>query len=424
LPTLPSSLRNQVVSRTFSALRHRNYRLYLSGQVFSLIGTWMQIVAVGWLVLRITNSPLLLGVITAMETLPSLFFSLVAGSIADLFDKRRIAIVTQSLSAVQALALGLLVVTNHATFWNIFWLALFAGFINAFDLPVRQSLIFDIVGTTDLLNASALNSVVFNIARIIGPAIAAIIIESAGEAANFFANAVSYIFVVAALVAIRTEPVEARSGAHVLLVRHTLEGVAYVARHPLLSRLFVALVFFSIFGFNFVLLMPVVAKLELHRSAGALGLLLSSLGVGALIGALALASRGRSRLASLTAMSFIFPASIVAFALAKNLVAAVVLVAFLGFAMVQFVVRFTTFLQQEAGEAMRGRVLGLYNMLIMGLSPLGALQAGALAQRFGASAALWIGGDICILASFWLWLTSSSTRRQVEPQPAQTLAAK
>jgi MFS family permease len=421
---LPSSLRSQVVSRTFSALRHRDYRLYLSGQVFSLIGTWMQIVAVGWLVLRITNSPLLLGVVTAMETLPSLFFSLVAGSIADLFDKRRIAIVTQSLAAVQALVLGLLVVTNHATFWNIFWLALFAGLINAFDLPVRQSLVFDIVGVEDLLNASALNSVVFNIARIIGPAIAAIIIENAGEAANFFANAVSYVFVVAALAAMRTQPVEAQAGAPVLLVRHTLDGVAYVARHPLLSRLFVALIVFSIFGFNYILLMPVMVKLELHRSAGALGLLLSSLGAGALIGALTLAGRGRSRLASLTAMSFIFPASIVAFALAKNLIAAVLLVSFLGFAMVQFVVRFTTFLQQEAGEAMRGRVLGLYNMLLMGLSPLGALQAGALAQRFGAPAALWIGADICILASFWLWMTSSTARRQVEPKPAQTLAAK
>ena len=424
MPMLPSSLRSQVVGRTFSALRHRNFRLYLSGQVFSLIGTWMQIVAVGWLVLRITNSPLLLGVVTAMETLPSLFFSLVAGSIADLFDKRRIAIVTQSMAAVQALVLGLLVVTNHATFWNIFWLALFAGLVSAFDLPVRQSLVFDIVGAQDLLNASALNSVVFNIARIIGPAIAAIIIESAGEAANFFANAVSYIFVVAALVAMRTQPVEARAGAHALVVRHTLDGVAYVARHPLLSRLFVALIIFSIFGFNYILLMPVVVKLELHRSAGALGLLLSSLGAGALIGSLALAGRGRIRLASLTALSFIFPASIVAFALARNLVAAIVLVAFLGFAMVQFVVRFNTFLQQEASVAMRGRVLGLYNMLLQGLAPLGALQAGALAQRFGASAALWIGADICILASFWLWMTTSSGRRQVEPQPAQTLAAK
>ncbi|MDQ6767483.1 MAG: MFS transporter [Candidatus Eremiobacteraeota bacterium] len=420
----PASLRNRFVSRTFSALRHRNYRLYFSGQVFSLIGTWMQIVAVGWLVLRITNSPLLLGVVTAMETLPSLFFSLVAGSIADLFDKRRIAIVTQSLAAAQALALGVLVATNHATFWNIFWLALFAGMINAFDLPVRQSLIFDIVGTEDLLNASALNSVVFNIARVIGPAIAAAIIEGYGETANFFANAASYAFVVAALIAMRTEPVVSRSDAHVLLFRHALDGLAYVARHPLLSRLFLALVIYSIFGFNYVLLMPVVVKLELHRSAGALGLLLSCLGAGALFGSLTLAARGRGRFSSLSAMSFIFPASIIAFSLARNLVAAAVLVAFLGFAMVQFVVRFTTFLQTEAGDEMRGRVLGLYNMVLMGLSPLGALQAGALAERLGASTTLAIGGDICIPASFWLWMTRPSRRQQVAAQPAQRLTAK
>ncbi len=421
---LPASLRDRFMSRTFSALRHRNYRLYVSGQVFSLIGTWMQIVAVGWLVLRITNSPLLLGVVTAMETLPSLFFSLVAGSIADLFDKRRIAIATQSLAALQALALGLLVATNHATFWNIFWLALFIGVVNAFDLPVRQSLVFDIVGAEDLLNASALNSVVFNIARIIGPAIAALIIESAGETANFFANAASYAFVVAALIAMRTEPVEARSDAHLVLVRHALDGVTYVARHPLLSRLFVALIVYSVFGFNYVLLMPVVVKLELHRSAGALGLLLSSLGAGALVGSLTLAGRGRSRFSSLSAMSFIFPASIVAFSLARNLTAAVILVAVLGFAMVQFVVRFTTFLQTEAGDEMRGRVLGLYNMLLMGLSPLGSLQAGALAERFGASTALAIGGDICLIASFWLWMMRPAVRQQVDAQPAQSLAGK
>ena len=424
MPMPPSSLRQRLWSRTFSALRHRNYRLYFCGQVFSLIGTWMQIVAVGWLVLRITNSPLLLGVVTAMETLPSLFFSLVAGAIADLFDKRRIAIVTQSLAACQALALGLLVATGHASFWNIFALALFAGIVNAFDLPVRQSLIYDIVGVEDLLNASALNSVVFNIARITGPAIAALIIERSGEAANFFANAVSYLFVVAALAAMRTERVAVPDDAHTMLLRRSLEGVAYVTRHPLLSRLFVTLIVFSIFGFNYVLLMPVVVKLELHRSAGALGLLLSSLGAGALLGSLALAGRGRGRFSSLSAMSFVFPASVIAFSLAKTLPSAALLVAVLGFSMVQFVVRFTTFLQTEAGDEMRGRVLGLYNMLLMGLSPLGSLQAGALAERFGASTALAIGGDICLLASLWLWLTHTFARRQVATEPAQRLAAK
>ncbi len=424
MPTLPSSLRTELIGRTFSALRHRNYRLYLSGQILSLIGTWMQIVAVGWLVLRITNSPLLLGIVTAMETLPSLFFSLVAGAIADLFDKRRIAIVTQSLSAVQALALGVLVATNHATFWNIFALALFAGMISAFDLPVRQSLVFDIVGVEDLLNAAALNSVVFNIARIIGPAIAALIIESAGEAANFFANAASYVFVVAALIAMRTQPVEARDDAHAVLVKHALDGVAYVARHPLLSKLFLALIVFSIFGFNYVLLMPVVVKLELHKTAGALGLLLSCLGAGALVGSLSLAGRRRSRFVSLISMSFIFPASIIAFSMAKNLAAASVLVVFLGFSMVQFVVRFTTFLQTEAGDEMRGRVLGLYNMLLMGLAPLGALQAGALAERFGAPAALTVGGFVCLTASLWLWLTRPSAVVPAAEPATQSLAAK
>jgi MFS family permease len=413
-----------VFGQTLRALRHRNYRLYFSGQVFSLIGTWMQIVAVGWLVIRVTNSAFLLGVVTAMETLPSLFFSLLAGAGADLFDKRRVAVVTQTLCALQALALGLLVMTGRATFWSIFWLALFVGIVNAFDLPVRQSLVFDIVGAEDLLNASALNSVIFNVARIIGPAIAALIIERAGEAVNFFANSISYVFVVAALVAMRTEPPEAAEDAHRVVVRHALEGVASIARHPLLSRIFIALIAYSIFGFNYVLLMPVIVKLELHRTAGALGLLLSSLGAGALFGSLALAGRARSSLGSLVVTSFLFPTSIIAFSLAHQLPAAAVLVAVLGFAMVQFVVRLTTFLQTQAGEGMRGRVLGLYNMLMMGLAPVGALQAGALAQRFGASVALGIGGDICLIASIWLWLRSLTRRRESQAEEGTVAAAR
>jgi MFS family permease len=400
----PSSLRAGVFGQTVRALRHRNYRLYISGQIFSLIGTWMQIVAVGWLVVRITNSPFLLGVVTAMETLPALFFSLLAGAGADLVDKRRVAIITQSLCAVQALALGVLVATGKATFWPVFWLALFVGVVNAFDLPVRQSLVFDIVGAEDLLNASALNSVVFNIARIIGPAVAALIIERAGEAVNFFANAGSYMFVVFALIAMRTEPPQARQGAHLVVFRHALEGVATIVRHPLLSKLFIALIIYSIFGFNYVLLMPVIVRLELHLTAGALGLLLSSLGAGALLGSLALAGRGKSSFSSLMTMSFIFPASIMAFSLAHKLPLAAILVAVLGFGMVQFVVRLTTFLQTSAADDMRGRVLGLYNTLMMGLAPLGSLQAGALAQHFGASVALGIGADICLIASLWLWV--------------------
>jgi MFS family permease len=362
--------------------------------------------------------------VTAMETLPSLFFSLLAGAGADLFDKRRVAIVTQTLCALQALALGLLVMTGRATFWSIFWLALFVGIVNAFDLPVRQSLVFDIVGAEDLLNASALNSVIFNVARIIGPAIAALIIERAGEAVNFFANSISYVFVVTALVAMRTEPPEAAEDAHRVVVRHALEGVASIARHPLLSRIFIALIVYSIFGFNYVLLMPVIVKLELHRTAAALGLLLSSLGAGALFGSLALAGRARSSLGSLIVTSFLFPTSIIAFSLAHQLLAAVALVAVLGFAMVQFVVRLTTFLQTQAGEGMRGRVLGLYNMLMMGLAPVGALQAGALAQRFGASVALGIGGDICLIASIWLWLRRLTQRRESQAEEGTVAAAR
>lgn len=417
MPLPPSALRPPSVGQTFSALRHPNYRLYFAGQAFSLIGTWMQIVAAGWLVLRITNSPFLLGLVTAMESLPSLFFSLVAGALADSFDKRRVAIVTQTLSALQAVALGVLVLTNHATFWNIFWLALVAGIINAFDLPIRQSLIFEIVGPDDLVNASALNSVVFNVARIAGPAIAATIIVHYGEAANFFANAGSYAFVVAALSRMRSLPPSIAGSRRRFVTQSALNGINYVVRHPVLSRMFLALMIYSVFGFNYVLLMPVIARLQLHGTATALGFLVSSLGAGALLGALVLAARGASRFRSLLLMSFAFPLSIAAFAFAGTLRWASVLAVLLGFCMVQFIVRFYTFLQTEARGSMRGRVMGLYNMFLMGLSPIGALQAGALAERFGAGAALAAGAVACVLAS--LLLISPHRRLRAQEQAAQ-----
>lgn len=200
--------------------------------------------------------------------------------------------------------------------------------------------------------------------------------------------------------------------------------MAEIARSPLLVRIFIALIVYSIFGFNYVLLMPVYVRLELHLTAGALGLLLSSLGFGALCGSIALAGRGSTRLNTLVAMSFLFPVSLIAFSLARHLPVAVLLVAVLGFAMVQFVVRLTTFLQTEVGEEMRGRVLGLYNTLMMGLAPFGALQAGALAERFGASIALGIGADICLIASGWLWLARLDPRRRQKTGEVEAVAAR
>jgi len=287
--------------------------------------------------------------------------------------------------------------------------------INAFDLPVRQSLIYDIVGADDLVNASALNSMVFNIARIIGPAIAATIIVHAGEAANFFANAASYAFVVTALANMRTS-------AGGLLARNwrrnirqsAFNGVAYVMRQPLLARVFAALIVYSIFGFNYVLLMPVIAKIQLHGTATALGFLLSSLGAGALAAALTLAARGGVRFRALVGMSFAFCLSLFGFALVRNLFWGSLVAAVVGFCMVQFSVRLSTFLQTEAKGTMRGRVLGLYNMFMMGLAPVGALQAGALAERFGAGIALAIGGGCCLLASLLL-----VSLPRLQPEPAQ-----
>jgi MFS family permease len=397
-----------LLARTFAALRHRNYRLYFIGMVISLTGGWMQIVAAGWLVLRVTASPLLLGVITAMETLPALFFSLLAGALADRIDKRRFAMITQSLLALQALGLGFLVRTHTASFWPIFWLALFAGIVSSFDVPVRQSLLFDLVGPEDIINATALNSVIFNIARIVGPTIAALIIVRSGEAVNFFANALSFVFVVWALWSIRIGPGASAARAarrSEPLRRQIAYGVRYAFAHPLLARMFAVLFVYSVFGFNYILLMPVFAKYVLHGGAHALGILMTCLGVGALLGSLSMAGRARTSLRSLVVTGLLFPASLVVFAVTHTIVTASIAVGALGLCMVQFAVRFSSLLQMESSADVRGRVLGLYNTVLVGLAPLGALQAGALAQAYGAGIALAAGAVVCaaavIVAAAW-----------------------
>jgi MFS family permease len=401
LPQRPVASDIGIIGRTFAALRHRNYRLYFSGMSVSLIGSWMQTVSAGWLVLRVTSSPFLLGVITAIEWLPSLFFSLLAGALADRVDKRRFAMITQGLLALQALSLGLLVRGHAASFWPIFWLALFAGLVSAFDLPVRQSLLYDLVGADDIINATALNSVIFNVARIVGPTIAAIIIERSGEAVNFFTNSVSYVFVVWALAAIRTSKRADQARAervHEPLAHQIRAGLRYVINHPLLARMFLCLLAISVFGYNYVLLMPVFAKYVLHGGAHALGVLLTCLGVGALLGSLTMAGRSRTSIRSLVIAGFVFPLSLIAFAATRSLVPAAIAVALLGLCMVQFAVRFSSLLQTEANAAVRGRVLGLYNTVLVGLAPLGALQAGAIAQVYGAGAALAAGAVVCLAA--------------------------
>jgi MFS family permease len=401
LPKRSAGVAHGMLSRTFAALRHRNYRLYFIGMVISLTGGWMQIVAAGWLVLRVTGSPLMLGVITAVETLPALFFSLLAGALADRIDKRRFAIITQSLLALQALGLGLLVWTHAASFWPIFWLALFAGIVSSFDVPVRQSLLFDLVGPEDIINATALNSVIFNIARIVGPTIAALIIVRSGEAINFFANALSYVFVVWALWAIRIGPGAAAARAlrrSEPLRAQIVQGVRYALAHPLLARMFAGLLVYSIFGFNYILLMPVFAKYVLHGGAHALGILMTCLGVGALLGSLTMAGRSRTSLRSLVVTGFLFPVSLVVFSATHSLIGASIAVNALGLCMVQFAVRFSSLLQIESSAEVRGRVLGLYNTVLVGLAPLGALQAGAIAQVYGAGVALASGAVVCVLA--------------------------
>lgn len=383
----------------FGALAHRNFRLFLFGQTVSLTGTWMQSIAQGWLVLQLTNSPFYVGLVSALGSLGVLLFTLYAGVVADRTDKRRTVIITQSLSMVQAFLLAGLVWSGHVTVGNVMALAAFLGIVSAFDIPTRQSFIVEMVGKEDLMNAIALNTSVFNLTRVLGPVIAGLLIGPLGVAVCFFLNGVSYLAVLASLFAIRLPPHIPRPTP--LSAWHGFrEVLAYLRGDRRVSTLVILTAIISIFGFPFLVLMPVFARDVLRAGAAGYGVLTASVGVGAVVGALGVAILSRRILKgrTLVAAGTSFGLLVALFASSRLFALSVVLLALVGCAMIVNNALTNTMLQTLVPDGLRGRVMGFYSFMFVGMAPIGAFQAGAVAERFGAPLAVAAGGVISALA--------------------------
>lgn len=392
---------------TFRALRHRNFRLFFGGQLISLIGTWMQSVAQSWLIYRLTGSPALLGAVGFTSQFPVFLLAPLGGIVADRFRRQVLLIVTQTSAMILASLLAGLTLTGHVRIWHIFVLGAALGVVNAFDIPTRQSFVVDMVDRHDLMNAIALNSAMFNGARVVGPALAGLLVSTIGEGWCFGANAVSYLAVIAGLVRMRIAPAAARSSSGSALA-HVLEGFRFVARTAPIRVLLLLLALVSLIAMPYVVLMPIFADQILHSGARGLGILMAASGIGAVAGALALASRHEVRgLGLWVALSMGgLGLGLISFALSRSFwLSAALLVPVGGFMMVQMSAS-NTLIQAMVPDALRGRVMAIYSMMFMGMAPVGALLAGSLASHVGAPLMVATGGALSIVGavSFYLRL--------------------
>ena len=389
------------VRHVFRALRYRNYRLFFGGQLISLVGTWMQQIALAWLVYRLTNSAFLLGVVGFAAQLPMFLVSPFAGVLADRLNRHRVIVVTQTLAMLQASVLAFLTLTSTITVPAIIGLSVFLGLVNAFDMPTRQSFILEMVESKeDLGNAIALNSSMFNGARLIGPSVAGVVIAAIGEGLCFLLNALSFLAVIAALLAMRLPP--RLKGPREQGVLHGIrEGLAYAAGFPPIKYILLMLALISLIGFPYVILMPVIARDILHGGPHTLGFLMGATGVGALAGAITLASRRSvvGLLKWIPIAAAIFGAGLVAFSFSRSMELSMVLLFVVGFGMITQMASSNTILQTVSDDDKRGRVMSFYSMSFMGMAPFGSLIAGSLASSIGAPGTLLVCGISCILGA-------------------------
>ena len=386
--SLPDALRS---------LRHRNYRLFFAGQLVSLTGTWMQSVAHAWLAYSLTHSAAVLGIVGFAGQIPALLFSPAGGVVADRFARRRVLLATQATSMVLAFTLAALTLGGRVSISWILVLAALSGVVNAFDIPTRQAFAVDMVGRDDLVNAIALNSSIFNGARVLGPAIAGLLVARIGEGWCFLVNGVSYLAVLGSLLAMRL-PAPVRGPHATSAWASVREGFVYASRARPVRALLLLLGVVSLTGMPYVVLMPVFAREILGGGARELGLLMGCAGVGALLGAIVLASRrnvkGLGTFIAICAGGM--GISLIAFALSRDFRLSALLLVPVGFFVMSQMASSNTLIQSLIPDAMRGRVMSLYAMMFMGMAPIGALVAGFLAARIGAPATLAGGGAICI----------------------------
>ncbi len=399
VPTVPRSPTGP--KRLIRALRHRNYRLFFGGQSISLIGTWMQRIALSWLVYRLTGSALLLGLVSFVSQLPTFVLAPFAGVWSDWGNRQRIIILTQCLAALQAGVLAALVLSGAIAVWQIILLGIFLGLINAVDMPVRQAFVVEMIeDRADLGNAIALNSSMVNGARLIGPSIAGVLVAALGEGICFLVNALSYLPVIAALAAMRVKPRESK-GQAARVWTELREGFDYAFGSPPIRAILLLLAVVSLLGMPYTVLMPVFAREILHGGPSTLGFLMGAVGLGALLGAIYLAYRrgvlGLGRFIALA--STIFGFGLIAFSLSRALGLSLLSLLVAGFGMTAQAAASNTVLQTIVAEDKRGRVMSLYTMAFMGMFPFGGLLAGGLAGLIGPTETILLGGASSILSA-------------------------
>jgi MFS family permease len=380
------------------ALKYKNYRLFFGGQSVSLIGMWMQSIALSWLVYRLTNSAILLGVIGFVSQIPSFILSPLAGVYADRWNRRYMLICTQALLMLQSLTLAALVLGGVVAVWHLIALALFSGIVNAFDAPARQSFVIDMIEQKeDLGNAIALNSAIFNGSRLIGPSLAGIIIAATGEGICFLINGLTYLAIISALWAMHINPKE-HLVQNTPVLQELKDGFSYVYNHIPIRSLLILVAIVSLVGMPYIVLMPIFAKEILRGGPSTLGFLMASSGVGALTGAIFLASRrdfkGTGRLIPVAAI--IFGTGLIAFSFSRVFMYSCALMLMTGFGLMVQMALSNTSLQTIVDDDKRGRVMSFYTMAFMGMAPFGSLLAGSLAHRIGAPETLLLGGLACV----------------------------
>ena len=382
------------------ALRHRNFQFFFSGQLISLVGTWMQTIAEAWLVYRITGSPWLLGMVRFMAQIPVFLLATLGGMVADRYNRHSIIVATQSVSMVLALILAFLTLTGRVHVWHVMVLATMLGVVNAFDLPARQAFLIEMVGKGDLMNAIALNSTIFNGARVVGPAIAGILVAWIGEGWCFFANGISFIAVITGLLLMKL-PAFQKARNPQPFIENLMEGIRFVRTTTPIRALLLLIGLVSLVAVPYTVLMPIFADRILHGGARGLGILMGASGVGAVLGALTLAAKkglkGLSRWIPIASAGF--GVCLILFSLSRIFWLSVALLVPMGYGLMLQLSSTNTLIQAMVPDRLRGRTMAVYAMMFMGMAPIGSLLAGALASHIGAPLTVALGGVMAIIGA-------------------------
>lgn len=404
----------------FPALVHKNYRIYLLGHFISIAGSWLQIVAQGWLVYQLTNSAFLVGLASAINTLPILLFSVFGGVLIDRFPKQRVIMITSLIAMVLSLIYGILTLTNNINFTVIAVVAFFSGLVDSIDKPARKSFLSELVGKEDLSSAIALNSSTYNAARVVGPAIAGVLIATVGAGMAFIFNAVSYLVVAIILLFLKSlsVPKIASIGAFDSLK----QGLSYAWTHGSIRNMLALVGVLSIFGWSYLIILPVIAERVFHLDATGLGYLYAASGVGATLGALIVSALGNRITPGILVWtgSLMLAISMFFFTLTQNLTIALIMIFLTGLGITLVFSMLNTLIQKHTDDTLRGRIMALYTLMLNGLAPFGSFQVGWLAENYGSPFALQIGAGIILIVSVTFLLFSPSLKRALNKNPQYT----